>query len=272
MAGPALAPALVVEANLREAMRAYSVVSPEGEARDYPGVTIASSGLDFSVFNSLMLTSPIETERELDRRLTAGAVHFAARGLGWTAWMCDDLFAPAVLKRAGSLLGKRGAHIIAEPPGMLAERVVDADRPPAPIECRRVLNSKSRFDFADVASVVFVLPFRISAAAYAGEEYWKAGMRGYVGYFEGKPVAVVTTVPAGGAVGVYSLGTLPQHQRCGYGETLLRFALQDTAHATGMERTVLQSTQSGFRLYQRMGYKAVTRFRIYDCSGCVPTK
>ncbi|HET8548884.1 MAG TPA: GNAT family N-acetyltransferase, partial [Bryobacteraceae bacterium] len=127
---------------------------------------------------------------------------------------------------------------------------------------------KTRFDFADVASVVFLLPFRIAQAVYAGEEYWRSGVRGYVGYYESKPVSVVTTVPGAGAVGVYSLGTLPQHQRCGYGETLLRFALADTARATGVQRTVLQSTQSGLRLYQRMGYKTVTRFRIYDCSRC----
>jgi ribosomal protein S18 acetylase RimI-like enzyme len=268
MAGPAVAPALIVEANLREAMRAYSAVTPEGESRDYPGVTIASSGLDFSVFNSLMLTSAVESERELDQRITTGAVHFAARGIGWTAWLCDDLLAPAVLKRAGTLLGKRGIHTIAEPPGMLAERIAPANRRPAPVECCRVSSSKTRFDFADVASVVFLLPFRVSQAAYAGEEYWSCGMRGYVGYFAGKPVSVVSTVLAGGAVGVYSLGTLPQHQRCGYGETLLRFALADTTRATGVERTVLQSTQSGFRLYQRMGYRTVTRFRIHDCSAC----
>ena len=267
MAGPALAPALVVEANLREAMRAYSVVTAEGESRDYPGVTIASSGLDFSVFNSLMLTSPVDSDRELDRRITAGAVHFAARGIGWTSWLCDDLIAPAVLKRAGTLLGKRGAHVIAEPPGMYADRIAPAAGPAAPVDCSCVGSSKTRFDFADVASVVFLLPFRISQAAYGGEDYWRSGMRGYVGYFHGKPVSVVTTVLAGGAVGVYSLGTLPQHQRCGYGETLLRFALADTVRETGVERTVLQSTQSGFRLYQKMGYRTVTRFRIYDCSG-----
>jgi hypothetical protein len=100
MAGPAVAPALIVEANLRESMRAYSVVTPAGESREYPGVVIASSGLDFSVFNSLMLTAHVETDAELERRLTAGAVHFGARGIGWTAWLCDDLIAPAVLKRS----------------------------------------------------------------------------------------------------------------------------------------------------------------------------
>jgi ribosomal protein S18 acetylase RimI-like enzyme len=272
MAGPAVAAALIVEANLRESMRAYSMVTAAGESREYPGIAIASSGLDFSVFNSLMLTAPVDNDAELERRLTAGAVHFAARGVGWTAWLCDDLIAPAVLKRAGASLAKRNMNVIAEPPGMIAERVTRADRAAAPIQCRVVADKRTRFDFADVASVVFLLPFRIAQTVYAGEQYWTSGMRGYVGYYDNKPVSVVTTVLAAGAVGVYSLGTLPQHQRCGYGETLLRFALADTARATGVERTVLQSTQSGLRLYQRMGYKTVTRFRIYDCSGCAVSR
>jgi ribosomal protein S18 acetylase RimI-like enzyme len=64
-------------------------------------------------------------------------------------------------------------------------------------------------------------------------------------------------------VGVYSLGTLPQYQGCGYGETLLRHALDDIGKRTGITRSVLQSTDEGLKLYQRMGYRPVTSFSVY---------
>jgi len=31
----------------------------------------------------------------------------------------------------------------------------------------------------------------------------------------------------------------------------------------GPERTVLQSTQAGLKLYEKMGYRAVTTFRVF---------
>ena len=46
-------------------------------------------------------------------------------------------------------------------------------------------------------------------------------MKGWIGYVNNKAVSVVTIVIAADAIGVYSLGTLPQYQGCGYGETLV---------------------------------------------------
>ena len=263
MVSPSLTDAFQVDANLREAMRCYSQATAAGEAREYDGIAVTCSGLDYSVFNSAMLTSIVEDERDFDRRLAMAAVHYAARGVGWSCWICEDQFAQDVLKRSDPIFSKYGMHLLTTAPGMVADPLAGGGRRAA-VECRRVHDAKTRFDFADVACVVFVLPFRISEAIYGQPGYWSSGMRGYVAYWKGKAVAVVSTVLASGAVGVYSLGTLPQHQRHGVGETLLRYALADTAAETGVARTVLQSTQAGLSLYRRMGYRTVTRFRIYD--------
>jgi GNAT superfamily N-acetyltransferase len=266
MVSPSLTSAFEVDANLRGAMRCYSLATPAGEVRDYDGIVVTSSGLDYSVFNAAMLTSLVEDERDLDRRLAMAAVHYSARGVGWSCWICEDQFLPAVLKRSDPIFAKYGMHLLTSAPGMVADPVLQ-DGKVAAVECRRVSDAKTRFDFADVACVVFVLPFRISEAIYGQPGYWSSDMRGYVAYWKGKAVAVVSTVLASGVVGVYSLGTLPQHQRQGIGQTLLRYALRDTFSETGVERTILQSTQAGLSLYRKMGFRTVTRFRIYDLPG-----
>jgi len=266
MVSPSLTDAFLVDANLREAMRCYAHATPAGEVRDYDGITVVSSGLNYSVFNSAMLTAPVENERELDRRLALAAVHYAARGIGWSCWICEDQFSPDVMKRSDGIFVKYGMHMLYSAPGMIADTILAGGRKAA-IECRRVCDAKTRLDFADVGCVVFLLPFRIAEAIYGQPGYWSTDMRGYVGYWRGRAIAVVSTVLAGGAVGVYSLATLPQHQRHGVGETLLRYALEDTFAETGVTRTVLQSTQAGLSLYRRMGYRTVTRFRIYDLPG-----
>ena len=67
-----------------------------------------------------------------------------------------------------------------------------------------------------------------------------------------------------GVVGVYNVGTLPGHQRRGYGEAIMRHALEKAREETGLERTILQSTAQGLPIYQRMGYRTVTRVLVYS--------
>ena len=152
----------MVERNLREAMRCYSHCTPEGEVREMDGIVIASSGIDYSVFNSAMFTTPVMSVFDLERRITHAEVHFSARGLGWSCWVCEDLLSPSVRKVARQAFTGRGMRVVAQPPGMYADRIWPRDRPPANIEFRRVEDDRTRFDFADVASIVFSLPFVIS--------------------------------------------------------------------------------------------------------------
>jgi ribosomal protein S18 acetylase RimI-like enzyme len=93
---------------------------------------------------------------------------------------------------------------------------------------------------------------------------------------QGLVVSIVALVRAGGVVGVYSLGTVPAHRHKGYGEALLRAALaqeraaQERAvqeNAAQDDRVnlplVLESTDAGYRLYRRIGFRDVTNFTVY---------
>jgi ribosomal protein S18 acetylase RimI-like enzyme len=141
-------------------------------------------------------------------------------------------------------------------------------RVPASLDCRRIQDERTRLDFAHISSVVFALPFLSAKRIYADPELWQAPMSGWIGYLNNKPVCVVTTVIAADAVGVYSLGTLPQHQCCGYGETLLRHAVEEARKETGISRSILQTTDEGFNLYLRIGYRVVTGFSVYTKETC----
>ena len=257
-----------VERNLREAMQCYASCSPQGEVRQVAGAVIVSSGIDYSVFNSFMLTSRIETVAELDERISHAEVHFKARGLGWSCWLCEDLLAPTVQKAARSFFVSRRMKVAAQPPGMHADRVWPRERKPATMEIRRVDNDRTRFDFADVASVVFALPFTIAEKIYVPESTWRGRMHGWVGYEAERAVSIVATVVAGGAVGIYSLATVPHFQRRGYAETLMRHALETAHRETGIEKSVLQTTRAGIGLYKRMGYRPVTNFSVYLQDSC----
>jgi GNAT superfamily N-acetyltransferase len=255
-----------VERNLRTAMCGYSCIGNGAEAREYPGLVVASSGMNVPVFNSAMLTDPVASIEPL---VTLADVHFQARRLGWTFWLCEDMVTGGSISAvASSLYGKKRMLRIANPPGMYAEHIEPPVRKPAPISFAPVDNDRTRLEFAHIASVVFTLPFETSRRIYGAPGFWTSQTRGWIGYFEGKPVSVVTTVVAAAAIGVYSLGTLPQHQGCGFGETLLRHALEDARRTSGLEISVLQAAPQGLRLYLRMGYRIVTRFSIFMREAC----
>lgn len=258
-----------VEENLRAAMRCYSFASEQGETRELAGVTIASCGMNYPVFNSAMLTSPVNGGvREMDQRIAVAAVHYQARELGWSFWICEDLLHMELRGQAPHVFRKRNMEVIAQPPGMLAEKLAPPSRALPQLECRRVSDARTRFDFADIASIVFALPFVTSKKIYGNESTWNSGMSGYVGYLDGKPVSIVTTVYGGGVIGIYSLATLPQHQKLGFGESLMRYAAEDARQETGIEALALQSTKQGLGLYARMGFRMVTKFSVYMLEGC----
>jgi ribosomal protein S18 acetylase RimI-like enzyme len=71
-------------------------------------------------------------------------------------------------------------------------------------------------------------------------------------------------VIADGVAGVYNVATIPPHQRRGYGELVMRHALEEMRREHGVERTILQSTPAGYRLYERMGYRPVTTVAVYS--------
>lgn len=256
----------IVEQNLRAAMRTYAFIGGRSETRDYPGLAISSSGLDVPVFNSAMLTGPTE---DIERHIATADVHFQSRGLGWTFWVCEDLL--PVESRGSALVDvflSKGMQQIAAPPGMYTGSILPPLKPSAPMTFARVDSAQTSLEFAHLAATVFSLRFDVAKQIYGATGIWESPSYGWIGYSKGKAVAIVSLVIAAGAVGVYSLGTLSQVRGRGFGETLLRHALEEARRQCGIECSVLQATPQGISLYRRMGYRVVTKFSIYLREGC----
>ena len=256
-----------VEENLRTAMACYSRVSDQGESRAYPGVVVTSSGVNIAVFNSALLTAPA-TQPQLEQAIAVSSLHFDSKALGWSFWLCDDLLEPGLRSASRNFLREKGLSLVAQPPGMHAEQVNAAARPPAVMNVKRIDDERTRLDFAHISSIVFALPFTSAKRIYCERALWQPPMSGWVAYVEDKAVSVVTTAIAADVIGIYSLGTLPQYRGRGYGETLLRHAIDEARKQTGIKRSILQSTNDAFKLYLRMGYQVVTSFSVYTKETC----
>ncbi len=252
-----------VEENLRKSFRVLASSRAPGEVCETGGVTIASSGVTFQMFNAAFLSSPVVGERDLDSRIATAKVHFTARGLGWSYWVCEGWLDKAARRRAPEAFRKRGLYIATELPGMLAERLKSPVRELPRLDVRPVADDITWRAFCEIGALCFNVPLAWFQEVFEDPRIWHNGFSGYVGYAGGQPVSTAATVIAGGAVGVYNVATVPDRQRRGFGEAIMRQALDQARERHGIERTVLQSTPQGLRLYERMGYSAVTSVAVY---------
>jgi len=249
--------------NLRESFRVIASARGQGEVRELQGVSIASAGVTFQMFNAAFLSAPVMSEAELSRRIMIPNVHFDARGQEWAYWVCEDLMQSATRRRSRQTFERHGLRHSVDLPGMVAERIL----PPAArlpmLDIRRVFSGPERDAFCEIGSFCFHVPIVWFREVFDNDRVWER-FAGYVAYAEGEPVSTAAIVIGGGAIGVYNVATMPAYQRRGYGEAVMRYAIEDAQRRYGIERSILQSTPAGYKLYERMGYRTVTRVAVYS--------
>lgn len=255
---------LIVEENLRRAMRFFGYATGSGEIANIPGSAVMYSGLDYGVFNIAMLDGRVgRTGLSLEHRLAEMAHYFKSRSPRWSLWVCEDLLDHDVRRRARQVIGDFGLRAISHPPGMLAASLLPPVAALPRVEVQPVCELALQRAFTEITSISFEIPIGIAQAVYAHDSAWHGEYRGFVGLADGRPASIVALVRSGGTLGVYSLATHPNRRRQGYGEATMRAAIETVARETGVERIALQSTEAGYPLYKRMGFRDVTRFTVY---------
>lgn len=254
---------VTVADNLRESFRVIAASRGPGEVRELQGVSIAAAGVTFQMFNASFLSAPVTSEAELARRITLASVHFNARGLEWACWVCEDWMDPRARRRARHVFDRQGLRHSVDLPGMIAERVLPPIKRLPRLDVRRVRGGPVATDFCGIGSTCFHVPIAWFREVFDSPAVWEQFLA-YVGYMDGEPVSTAAVVIGGGALGIYNVATLPEHQCRGYGEAVMRYALEDARNITGIEQSILQSTPAGLRLYQRMGYRAITTVGVYS--------
>jgi ribosomal protein S18 acetylase RimI-like enzyme len=248
--------------NLRESFRVIAASRGNGEIRELPGVSVASASVTFQMFNAAFLSAPVTGDGELTQRILLPAMHFNSRGLEWAYWVCEDWLNARARRNSRRVFERFGLRHSVNLPGMVAEDIRPAVKPPAPLEVRRVSAGPTRDAFCFIGSVCFHVPLVWFQEVFDSPTVWEH-FAGYVGYADREPVATAAIVVGGGALGVYNVATLPGYQRRGFGETVMRCALADARNRLGIRRSILQSTPAGLHLYERMGYRKVTTVAVY---------
>jgi ribosomal protein S18 acetylase RimI-like enzyme len=251
-----------VAENLRESFRIIASSRDAGEVRELPGVSIASAGVAFQMFNAAFLSGPVLTEADLARCVLLPSLQFNTRGLEWSFWVCEDWLAPKAQRRLRQVFERHGLRRTTGLPGMVTGKILPPAKALPEVEVRRVRNHLTADDFRGIGSVCFHVPIAWFNEVFDQNSVWER-FAAYVGYVDGEPVSTAATVACGDTIGVYNVATLPDHQRRGYGETVMRQALAEAERERPSRAVVLQSTEAGLRLYERMGFRTVAHFSVY---------
>ncbi len=255
----------LVERNLRESFRALVPGRPKARILELPGVSIASLGVEFQMFNSAFLNRPVDSGDTLMRRIDTARTHFEREGIDWSFWFCEDWLGWLARRRLGAMCARQGLRCAAEMPGMAAIELAPPKRPLPALDLRAVDSDVRLADFRMVGSQCFhVPPNWFSEVFDCAEPARRPGFSSIVAYLDGMPVATAAWVPSHGAVGLYNIATLPSHRGLGIGEAVTRLAVGRALSRTGPMPIVLQSSPLGRDLYQRLGFRTVARISVYN--------
>ena len=84
----------------------------------------------------------------------------------------------------------------------------------------------------------------------------------FIGFRNGKPLAALTAVRSHSSVGVWTMATLPGHQREGIGRALLTRVLEKYRQE-GANCFYLSASEAGRPLYESIGFKTVGEYGIW---------
>lgn len=250
-----------VDGNLRACFRALAAKRSGAELRTLGGVEVIALGVRFPMFNAAFLAYPVEDEADLRKRLTQAEVHFATRGIEWAFWLCDGMLPEPVERRAERIFSAQGMTPATQMPGMIRQGL-DAPQRTMPLsEVREVTDAATLADFRAIGARSFRVPEGWFAEVFDENTKARAPFRAWVGYAQGKPAVTAATVTACGSLGFYNVATAPEDRRRGYAEAVMRECIE--RERAGALPIVLQSTAAGLGLYRGLGFRTVTRFRVW---------
>ena len=174
---------------------------------------------------------------------------------------CDS-WLPSPREQAAPIFAEHGWVQISEGAGMVCEKpagVVSVDG----LEYRRVASKELRQAAADINAAGYGVSAEMAREALDSEALWGEGCFGYVGYFNGKPVATSTTYVRSGYLYVALVATLPEFRSRSFAKAITTHSINEASGASGLQRTILHATPMARPMYELLGFRTVTTFPMF---------
>jgi ribosomal protein S18 acetylase RimI-like enzyme len=158
------------------------------------------------------------------------------------------------------LMAARGMAVAAEVPLMVIDEPNSLRTLPATDGLAiRVLAPAEADQHARVVAAGFEAPVEPFLQLMTPEVLALPGLRCYLGELDGEPATTGLGVTIGPYVAIFNIATPPSHRRRGLAAALTARAVKD-GFENGATWAWLQSSEAGYKLYERLGFRTVGRW------------
>jgi GNAT superfamily N-acetyltransferase len=252
--------AVALDANFAEVIRWYGS-RPGGEVREDPDVTVGSTGLAFRAVNGAVALRL--DPATIEERIADVARWFAGRVGPWR-WLVGPTSSPPDLDRH---LRAAGFDLVSDNPGMALDLdgAMEVEAPPDGVEIAPIDDMAGLDAWAEINRRALDLdPLRTGAWRAAQDQAIGSPgpMRIWMATLHGEPAAAAALFEGAGVAGVYNVATVPEARGRGIGRAVTATVLAE-AVVRGHRLAVLGSSDLGFPVYRRLGFREVSRLRSY---------
>lgn len=242
-----------VNGSLREAFARLAAHAPRGESRQFGSLLAVSSGLSLTVSNVVFVFGPPPRED-----LEAAVAWMRGRDVPFQVTVVES--ASGVIE---DLAGDLGLVAVGEMPGMAVDPLDEVAPRPAAAEVSEVTDSDGLEDFAGAFASAFGVSHEVARSLHPPSLLTDDELRLLVGRVSGRPVACGMLSRTGDVAGVYTVGVIEGFRRRGIGEAVTRAVLR-TGHEAGCAVGVLQASEVGYRIYERLGFETVVTYCVFE--------
>ena len=232
-----------------------------GRVHQLDGAAVVTTGLPLLLFNQVLVVDGSATDATA-ASIREGVRLFRDLGKRFVVTLrdgIDDAYVPVVTE-----LGLEPLPESPWMPGMARHPLaVPASAPlPAGHEIRPVVDAAGLAHHADVLAAGFGMPHEW-ATSFASETMLRVpAATFYVGYQDGVAVTSGLGVRSGRTIGVYNIATVEGARRRGLGAAMTMRVIGDAA-AAGCDVAILQASEMGQPVYERLGFRTVCEYFGY---------
>ncbi|NJC96918.1 MAG: hypothetical protein FIB03_11385 [Anaerolineae bacterium] len=217
-------------------------------------------------FNGVLATAVNDHDEGDNAFIEETIRYYRSRGVDVFTWWLEPPVTPSNWKQA---LSEHGFGFLDDTPGMAVDLQALDESPKTVdgLEVRVAADEESLRTWVKVFVQGYGLPPEWESPMH---DLWlKLGpdlpMRNYLGYWHGEPVSNSTLFLGGGAAGIYCVATLREARGKGIGAALTLQPLLE-ARDMGYRIGVLQSSEMGFNVYKRMGFRHLCQIENFYMS------
>ncbi len=212
------------------------------------------SGLPIPFFNVALLTARPVSAAALQGEGETACGWAVPRSVPWMFIVTHEALAPGV--DAASVLDSCDLVPMLPMTGMRAQRVEPATRFPDGLLLDVPVDQDSCAALFDVNAAAYGVSLDACKPTYGKPAFWNGHVPA-LGRVDGRPVASAAVLMVDGYRYVALVATMPDQQRRGDAEAVMRHALDVAATTYGEKPTFLHATDAGRPIYARMGYQPV---------------